>query len=65
MWGGAVCICAIGVWLSGFLLVCVCKNGFRHFECENVGFCARLCRRRAAFGTMWGVAILKQFVRLL
>lgn len=36
MRGGAVRVRAIGVWLSDFLLVCVCKNGFRHFECENV-----------------------------
>ena len=37
MWGGAVRVCAIGVWLSDFFVdLCVCKNGFRHFECENV-----------------------------
>ena len=50
MWGGAVCICAIGVWLSGFLLVCVCKNGFRHFECENVGLMLNFVRGYAGGG---------------
>ncbi len=31
MQGGAVRVRAIGVGLDDFLLVCVCKNGFRHF----------------------------------
>lgn len=56
MRGGAVRICAIGVCLSDFLLVCACVKMVLDIlnakMWNNVEFCARLCRRRAAFGAM-------------